>query len=204
MKANIEFVASRRHALSILAGLCAAGLTSRRGLAAPAAAWLKRSEIECKVPKLELIRQDGSLASFPEEMDDGWPIILSFFSTSCTSCRGSSQILSEMQTRLGPDMAKVRFLSISLDPRNDSPERIARYAKQFDAHDHWQFYTGSGSSVAMVKTAFDACPCVERSHMPVFFMRGAPCSKWVRLEGYADAEALMREYANLKKVRAYL
>lgn len=163
----------------------------------------RRSEMVCKVPKLSLVRQDGSTARFPEELDDGWALIVSFFRTSCsTTCRLNGRILSEVQNRLGSEMARVRFLSISVDPGNDTPERLREYAEQVGAHPQWQFYTGSPDACAALQSAFSVGHPERHDHAPVTFLRGAPCYKWVRLDGFAGPDALLHEFRNLARLTA--
>jgi protein SCO1/2 len=161
----------------------------------------RRSEMVCDMPKVSLTRQDGSVAWFPEEVDDGWALMVSFFSTSCTkSCRLNSRILSELQNRLGSEMERVRFLSISTDPANDSPKRLQEYAEGLKAHRHWQFYTGSPEATAALQKAFRVDAPHRAGHVPVTFLRGAPCYKWVRLDGFVRPALLEREFRGLAKL----
>jgi protein SCO1/2 len=209
MKTQIEVNVSRRRMLALLGTMvCGAGLATRAlagdDHAVPTDIGPRRSLVECKVPRLDLVRQDGSLANFPDEFDDGWPIILNFFSTSCPTCRTSNRTLSEMQDQLGPEKAKVRFMSISVDPLKDTPDRLKHYAGQLQAHDHWQFYTGAPDKLLALQAAFDTDRSDGSQHRPITFLRGAPCQKWVRLDGYADAETLVREYRDLRKLRSIL
>lgn len=161
----------------------------------------RRSEVACDVPKVNLIRQDGSLACFPEELDDGWSLVVTFFRTYCSSsCRLNSRILAEVQNRLGTEVERARFLSISTDPVSDTPERLREYAAKIGAQDQWQFYTGSPEACAALRTAFNVDHADKAAHTPVTFLRGAPCYKWVRLDGFAHPEALLREFQSLAKL----
>jgi len=161
----------------------------------------RRSEVACNVPKVNLVRQDGSLACFPEELDDGWALVVTFFRTSCsTTCRLNNRILGEVQNRLGKEMERARFLSISTDPANDTPERLREYAEKIGAQHQWQFYTGSPEACAALQTAFKVDHADNATHAPVTFLRGAPCYKWVRLDGFVHPEALLREFRSLARL----
>jgi protein SCO1/2 len=69
--------------------------------------------------------------------------VTSFFFTRCgTICPKITSQLSRVQdTFLGDP--EVQFLSISVDPKYDQPEKLATYAKRFDANKgQWHFLTG--------------------------------------------------------------
>ena len=57
-----------------------------------------------------------------------------------------------VQSGLGTDDARLRFVSISIDPAYDTPERLRTYAKRFRADAHWQFFTGKADDIAAVKS----------------------------------------------------
>jgi protein SCO1/2 len=167
---------------------------------APVADGLKRTEAVYKVPGLTLVRQDGTKVEFPAQLDDGRPVFLDFIYTSCTAvCPVTSQIFSQLQEKLGKDREKVQMISISIDPEYDTPKRLAEYAKKFNAAAQWQHYTGTAQASIAIQKAFDAYRGDKMNHFPVTFMRAAPGKPWVRLEGFATPDVLVREYRDLVK-----
>jgi protein SCO1/2 len=74
--------------------------------------------------------------------------VTSFFFTRCgTICPKITSQLSRVQdTFLGDP--EVQFLSISVDPKYDQPEKLATYAKRFDANKgQWHFLTGEKKKI---------------------------------------------------------
>ncbi len=71
----------------------------------------------------------------------GKPYLVSFFFASCPSiCRD----LNSQVKRLNDQLKKedITFVTITVDPENDTPEVLARYAQDFDADpDRWVFLT---------------------------------------------------------------
>jgi len=74
--------------------------------------------------------------------------VLSFVYTSCGDVNGcplASFVLSQLQQRLSTDQRlskKVRLVTISFDPLNDSPQVMANYAKNYRHGDiDWRFLT---------------------------------------------------------------
>jgi protein SCO1 len=150
------------------------------------------------LPQTLLVRSDGAKTSFPQEIDDGKPVVLNFIYTTCTAiCPILSQSFSEFQRKLGAEREKVRMVSISIDPEEDTPKRLAAYAKQFDAGRQWGFYTGSVQASVSLQKAFQAYFGDKMHHRPVTFMRAAPGEAWVRLDGFTSPDDLLAEYRKL-------
>jgi protein SCO1 len=167
---------------------------------AHSAADIKRTEVAYKVPGLTLVRQDGTKAEFPAQLDDGRPVILDFIYTSCTAvCPVTSQVFSQLQEKLGRDRDKVNMISISIDPEYDTPARLTEYARKFHAAAQWQHYTGTTQASIAMQKAFDVYRGDKMNHSPVTFLRAAPGKPWVRLDGFATPDRLVREYRDLVK-----
>lgn len=87
--------------------------------------------------------------------------LLTFFYTYCTDplgCPFAYVTLSNLRDRVLADQnlaSAVRFVSVSLDPSNDTPQAITRYGKQFltDPRFEWRFLTAS--SVAQLMPVLD-------------------------------------------------
>jgi protein SCO1 len=163
----------------------------------PKAAWV-RSSAEYKLPTVMLVRADGAKVSLAKEIDDGKPVILNFIYTTCTAiCPVMSQTFAEVQNRLGDDRGKVHMVSISIDPEQDTPTRLADYAKRYNAGPQWQFYTGTLEASIAVQKAFDAYRGDKMNHLPLTLVRGAPGKPWVRMDGFATPDDIVKEYRTL-------
>ena len=80
-------------------------------------------------PEFRAIDQAG--AEFSTEMVKGKPWIATFFFTSCTTvCPALNDVQQQLVKEFGN---KVRFVSISTDPENDTVEALAEYAKRYGA-----------------------------------------------------------------------
>jgi protein SCO1/2 len=159
---------------------------------------IRRSEATYLVPALHLVRQDGSRADFPGELNDGRPVVLNFIYTSCTAiCPLTSQVFSHVQNALAAEGAPVDLVSISIDPEYDTPPRLSEYARVFKATDRWHFYTGTQAASIALQRAFDVYRGDKMNHVPVTFLRVAPGRPWVRLEGFASPDDVLNEFRNL-------
>ncbi|MFT5133440.1 MAG: cytochrome c peroxidase, partial [Gammaproteobacteria bacterium] len=75
-------------------------------------------------------------------------VVLSFIYTQCDDVNGcplATYVSSQVQNRLLDDLElkdKVRFISLSFDPKNDTPEVMQKYGENFTKDDFdWQFLT---------------------------------------------------------------
>ena len=59
--------------------------------------------------------------------------------------------MQDIQERFKLD-PRVELVSISVDPRTDSPERLAKYAEAFNAGDKWAFLTGDTKEIERLST----------------------------------------------------
>ena len=163
----------------------------------PKAAFV-RSTVSYKLPSVTVVRADGSMVPFQKDIDDGKPVILNFIYTTCTAiCPVMTQTFAEVQKRLGDDKGKVRMVSISIDPEEDTPPRLAEYAKRYNAGSQWQFYTGTLEASIAVQKAFDAYRGDKMNHLPLTLVRSAPGKPWVRMDGFATPDDIVKEYRSL-------
>jgi protein SCO1 len=153
-----------------------------------------RRTVNYVAPDVGLIRSDGAHVNFAHELDDGRPVLLDFIYTTCTTiCPLMSQTFAEVQKRLGADAAKVKMVSVSIDPEQDTPARLAEYAKRYQVGAQWNFYTGTVEASIAVQRAFDVYRGNKMNHSPATLYRSAPGQPWVRLDGFATPDALLGE-----------
>ena len=90
--------------------------------------------------------------------------VASFFFSSCpTSCVRQNEIVAELQRDYGD--RGVKFVSITCDPKNDTPERLRAYAGKFQARpDQWYFLTGDLTYIRLVGRDAFQVPVAEQTH----------------------------------------
>ena len=182
-------------ALAFLTGSLGAASVAR---CADASRDVHRSVVDYEIPPVELTRDDGARVSLPKELADGRPVVVNFIYTTCTTiCPLSSQVFELFQRRLGANRNLVHLVSISIDPEEDTPAQLRRYAQQFHAGAGWQYYTGTTQASIAAQRAFAVYRGDKMNHTPVTLMRNAAGGPWVRLEGFATADDLYAEYRSL-------
>jgi len=103
-----------------------------------------------RAPDGALLNPDSRIQSLAE-LTSGKITLLTFFYTYCADpwgCPYAYWTLSGLRDRLmaDPQLARrVRFVSVSFDPTNDTPEALRRYGARFmnDSRLEWRFLTAS-------------------------------------------------------------
>jgi protein SCO1 len=153
-----------------------------------------RSVANYTIPRIQLVRADGAQVSLDAELDDGRPVFLTFIYTTCTTvCPLVSQTFARLQSLLGDDRDRVHLVSITIDPEEDTPSRLAAYAKDLKAGPEWQHYTGTIAASIAAQRAFNTYRGDKMDHTPVTLFRSAPGKTWVRIDGFATAQQLLTE-----------
>jgi cytochrome oxidase Cu insertion factor (SCO1/SenC/PrrC family) len=100
------------------------------------------------IPAFSLIDHDGRPVD--QSLFDGRITIVDFIFTNCPFvCPGMTMRMSELCKELGPQ--GVRFVSMSVDPERDTPERLREFASFHDADLRWwRFLTGPGGAVSRI------------------------------------------------------
>jgi protein SCO1/2 len=153
-----------------------------------------RSHARYAIPAVVLTNADGENVALREELSDK-PVVLNFIFTSCGAvCPVMSRTFSEVQTSLGKE---IRLISISIDPEHDTPAVLKTYASKYGAGRHWQLLTGRLADSVAVQRAFDVYRGDKMNHAPATFLRAGNGQDWVRLDGFASANDILREYRGL-------
>lgn len=152
-----------------------------------------------KIPDIKLVDMNGAAVSLRDGLGGDDPIMLNFIYTSCTAvCPVMSATFHHVQDQLGADGGKVRMVSISIDPEHDTPARLRDYAGKYHAGPQWKMLTGSAENSIAVQRAFETFRGDKMNHAPATFIRAGGADKpWVRLDGFASAPDIVKEYRQL-------
>ncbi len=153
-----------------------------------------------EMPAFDFVDQDGE--HFTQAEVEGKVVIATFLFTRCvTICPILSQRTAEMQERLSGEGDAVHFLSFSVDPEHDTPERLREHGERYHADfDRWTFLTGDidavnevvvrGFKLAMGEPQPGPGDTIEVMHSPRFVL----VDRQGRIRGYYESnEAGMRE-----------
>ncbi len=155
----------------------------------------KRSIRNYLIPDVQLTDYDDRPVRLRELLTNGDPVMMNFVFTTCaTICPVTTKVLSDVSAKMGGEGKRLRLISISIDPENDTPLQLKAYAKSFQAGERWKFLTGSTQDVKAVLLALDSYRGNKMNHEPVTLIRQAAAKSWVRIDGFATPDELVREY----------
>ena len=99
-----------------------------------------------ELPEFSLVDQDEQV--FNAESMEGGLWITAFVFTHCrATCPRLTAQMKKLQGRLS-DVPSAHFLSVSVDPRNDTPEVIKAYMTKNGLEEaNWRFVTGSERAI---------------------------------------------------------
>lgn len=190
-----------RTVFAVGTGLLAISTLAHDGVshAAPAAAVVGdgyvRSVKNYSIPDVVLVDADARPVRLRQLLGTRDPVMMNFVFTTCgTICPVTTKVLSDVPARLGFEGRRLRMVSISIDPENDTPLQLQAYARSFQAGERWKFLTGRTEDVRAVLLALDTYRGDKMNHEPVTLMRQAAGKSWVRIDGFATPDELVREF----------
>jgi len=153
------------------------------------------------VPEFTLTAENGK--PFGSADLDGRVWVADFIFTTCNGpCPRMAAQMKRLQAMLegSPD---VRFVSFTIDPKNDTPEILTAYAKRWKADPiRWRFLTGPANGIRAISLdtfhLSDVGGALEHS------ARFALVDKKMRIRGYyeaSDANGLPDLSADIEKLR---
>jgi protein SCO1 len=144
------------------------------------------------LPDVALVDQDGVRHHFAQDLIRGKVAVVSFVFTGCaTICAPIGATMGALDTMLGAQArAEVSLLSVTLDPFNDTPARLARWRRQFDDGPGWRLLTGDPDQVARVLHAMRQDSADIAQH-DAFLWLGDPRKRtWTRVSSLAPPDTL--------------
>jgi protein SCO1/2 len=160
-----------------------------------------RGEVLYNIPDAQMVDKEGNDVELRQLIDYGGPVMMQFiFATCSTICPVLSASFASAQPELDALAGgQYRLISISIDPEQDTPERLDMYAKRFKAGKNWHFLTGNRNDIVKILKAFDASYTGNNKmyHKSLTFMRSAPGANWLRIEGLLSKNEIVAEYKSL-------
>jgi cytochrome oxidase Cu insertion factor (SCO1/SenC/PrrC family) len=153
---------------------------------------LDESEQRKYFTDLPLLTQDGTPVRFYNDVLRGKLVLISFIYTSCTDiCPILMHNLVDVQEKLGDRFGKdVFFVSITVDPEDDTPEELKKYAQRYEARPGWTFLTGKKENVDWVIYKLGQYTADFEDHSMTFLLGDVKNARWAKLKGDSEPEAV--------------
>jgi protein SCO1 len=187
----------RRNLLACLAAAIALVLGAP-GNSAAASPWGEKY-----IPNLPVTTQDGKTLRFYDDLIKDKLVVISFIFTSCTDlCPLTTARMAEMRDMLGDAVGRdVFFISLTVDPEHDTPERMKAFADAYDAGEGpgWRFVTGKPADIRLINARFGD-KSAERGlsdHRNEIVIGNGATGDWTRNSVLGDLEQVIRDIRSM-------
>jgi protein SCO1 len=147
--------------------------------------------------------ESGAARHFYRDLVQGRLVAVNFVYTRCTTvCPLLGARFAQLQKLLGADAAATPLISVSIDPANDTPARLAQWSQALGRQPGWSLVTGARADMDTLLRSLGASAADPAAHAPIVLIiddRG-PGRPWRRLDGLADAATLAQA---LREQRAH-
>ena len=146
------------------------------------------------IPDTELLDQNGRKIHFYSDLVKGQTVVINFIFTTCTTiCPPLGATFARVQKELGDKVGRdVRFISISVDPATDTPERLKAWGAKFHAGEGWTLLTGNKPEVDELLRALGASSARREDHSPTVLIGNVAHGIWTRTYGLGKTSQLVQ------------
>lgn len=144
------------------------------------------------IPDVQLVDQDGRAVRFHTDLVKDRVVAVNFIFTTCTTvCPPMGATFGKLREQLGARAGKdVHLISVSVDPRTDTPERMKAWAAKFGAGPGWTLVTGDPDKVTTLLKALGAYTASPADHTPLVLVGNDAKGEWTRAYGLAPPAKL--------------
>ncbi len=150
------------------------------------------------MPDVELLDQDGRKVQFYSDLVRDRVVVINFIFTTCTTiCPPLGATFARVQKELGERNGRdVSFISISVDPVTDTPERLKAWGAKFHAGPSWIFVTGNKPQINELLRSLGGASANPQDHSPMVLIVNDARGQWTRTYGLAPPSQLVKLITN--------
>lgn len=156
------------------------------------------TQVQLNVPDVQVVTQAGQNVDFNSGVVRGRVAVITSFFTTCTAfCPMTQERLSRLAKQLGGRMGKdVVFVSVSVDPLNDTPERMKAWGEKFNIGPGWTLVSGKNEAVQSLLQSLGLFVNTQRHQS--FLIIGNQENGWVRVSSWSSPEKLAHVIDDVK------
>lgn len=145
------------------------------------------------IPDVVVLDQEGKPVHFYTDLIKGKTVAINFIFTTCTTiCPPLAATFARVQKEMGDKVGRdVHFISISVDPLTDTPERLKAWGAKFKAGAGWTFITGDKQEIDKLLNALGASVARREDHSPAVIVGNDAKDVWTRTYGLAKTSQLV-------------
>jgi cytochrome oxidase Cu insertion factor (SCO1/SenC/PrrC family) len=147
-----------------------------------------------------LLNQHGKKVRFYSDVLKGHVVTINFMFTKCNdACPLLTQKMRQVKDGLGDLFGKpVRFVSVSVDPANDTPEAMRKFAEKNQAvHPEWIFLTGKKADLDVVMKKLGEFSETVEGHSTAFLAGNTMTRHWTKIRPDSPPQAIVEHVRRL-------
>jgi protein SCO1 len=146
------------------------------------------------LPNLPVVTQDGKTLKFYDDVIKGKIVLISFIYTNCPDiCPLTTARLTQVEDQLGDVVGRdIFFVSITVDPERDTPERLKEFATAFDVGPGWLFLTGNPEDIRAINYKLGDRSRRLSDHRNEIVLGNDTTGEWQRDTALGDLNRLVR------------
>jgi protein SCO1/2 len=147
-----------------------------------------------EIPDTELVDQNGKGVRFYSDLVKDKVVLVHFFFTKCTDvCPMQGRALAKLKSRLAGRLGRdVYFISISKDPRNDTPERLNKWGKDHGVISGWTLLTGEQLVIKKLLWDFTGEEIGQAMHESVVLIGNDRTGVWATADGLSSTDEIVK------------
>ena len=157
-----------------------------------------RGKVSDEFPNISLTDQHGRTYRFFDDLVKDRPIVVNFMFTGCALvCPGTTSNLVRLHSAfdgaVGPN---ITFVSISLDPENDTQEALHSYWEAFGSHEGWLYLRGDFEETELLRRSmgvYDLDPVIDADktqHAGLLTFGNDATNRWAALPALSSIHDL--------------
>lgn len=145
------------------------------------------------IPDVLVRDQNNRRLHFYSDLVKGKTVAVNFIFTTCTTiCPPMTANFARVQKIMQQEGKNdFELISVSVDPENDTPEKLKSYADMFHARPGWTFITGTRAELEPIWKAFGVfAGGAKQDHAPTVVIGNEARHSWTYASGLASPAKL--------------
>lgn len=141
----------------------------------------------------EVVDQNGTRLRFYDDVLKDQIVVISFIYTSCGDiCPLSTARLAVVRDKLKAlGRTDIRFISMTVDPETDTPEKLKAFADGMNAGEGWMFITGKPAVIKAINSKLGDRSKRPSDHRMEIVVGNAATDEWARNSPLGELDRLV-------------
>ena len=149
---------------------------------------------------LELVNQDGQTVRFFDDVLKDKVVVINFIFTNCEgACPLMTHKLTLVRDKLEGNIGNpIQFVSLSLDPKRDTPTAMKEFAQTHDAdHEGWVFLTGNAENLDTIIKKLGQFTDDMEAHSTMMLAGNVNAAHWIKILPQEQPPAIAEKLRDL-------